>query len=104
MSIYYLLIQGSRRAKLFNPKLGMDALVVTPSVKRRLVSEQGVRVEQVQENAILSTQSKLSKTEMLSTNIPEIQRTNHRVLQLKAMGISDLLGFYRLWTHPQWRH
>ena len=32
---------------------------------------------------------------MLSTNIPEIQRTNlgNVVLQLKAMGINDLLGF-----------
>ena len=35
------------------------------------------------------------KNEMLSTNIPEIQRTNlgNVVIQLKAMGINDLLGF-----------
>ena len=34
-------------------------------------------------------------TEMLPTSIPEIQRTNlaNVVLQLKAMGINDLLGF-----------
>lgn len=32
---------------------------------------------------------------MLPTSIPEIQRTNlaNVVLQLKAMGINDLLGF-----------
>lgn len=32
---------------------------------------------------------------MLSTNVPEIQRTNlaSTVLQLKAMGINDLLSF-----------
>ena len=32
---------------------------------------------------------------MLPTNVPEIQRTNlaSTVLQLKAMGINDLLGF-----------
>lgn len=32
---------------------------------------------------------------MLPTNVPEIQRTNlaATVLQLKAMGINDLLGF-----------
>lgn len=35
------------------------------------------------------------KNEMLSTTIPEIQRANLAavVLQLKAMGINDLLGF-----------
>lgn len=34
-------------------------------------------------------------TEMLPTSVPEIQRTNlaNVVLQLKAMGINDLLGF-----------
>lgn len=32
---------------------------------------------------------------MLATNVPEIQRTNlaSTVLQLKAMGINDLLSF-----------
>ena len=32
---------------------------------------------------------------MLATNVPDIQRTNlaATVLQLKAMGINDLLGF-----------
>lgn len=35
------------------------------------------------------------RDEMLSTNVPEIQRTNlaSTVLQLKAMGINDLLSF-----------
>ena len=35
------------------------------------------------------------KTEMLPSSVPEIQRTNlgNVVLQLKAMGINDLIGF-----------
>lgn len=36
-----------------------------------------------------------SRDEMLPTSVPDIQRTNlaSTVLQLKAMGINDLLGF-----------
>ena len=35
------------------------------------------------------------KNEMLATNVPEIQRTNlgNTVLQMKAMGVNDLLHF-----------
>lgn len=35
------------------------------------------------------------RDEMLPTSVPDIQRTNlaSTVLQLKAMGINDLLGF-----------
>lgn len=35
------------------------------------------------------------RDEMMATNVPEIQRTNlaSTVLQLKAMGINDLLSF-----------
>ena len=35
------------------------------------------------------------RDEMLSTNVPEIQRTNlaQTILELKAMGVNDLISF-----------
>jgi len=40
------------------------------------------------------------RDEMLSTNVPEIQRTNlaQTILELKAMGINDLISFD--WMDP----
>lgn len=93
--IYYVVDPGFSKQKAFNPKLGMDSLVVTP-ISQASARQRAGRAGRTGPGKCfrLYTESAY-KTEMLPTNIPEIQRTNlgNVVLQLKAMGINDLLGF-----------
>ncbi|KAI6242764.1 RNA helicase [Aphelenchoides fujianensis] len=74
--IYYVVDPGFVKQKIYNPKSGMDSLVVTP------ISQ-------------AAAQQRSGTDEMLPSPIPEIQRTNlaATLLQLKAMGINNLLEF-----------
>ena len=93
--IYYVVDPGFAKIKTFNPKLGMDSLVVSPisqaSAKQRAGragrTGPGKCFRLYTENAF--------KYEMLASSVPEIQRTNlaNTVLSLKAMGINDLFAF-----------
>ena len=93
--IVYVVDPGFSKQKSFSPKTGMDSLTVTPisqaSAKQRMGragrTGPGVCYRLYTEKAFL--------TEMLPTTIPEIQRANLSsvVLQMKAMGINDLLHF-----------
>ena len=93
--IYYVVDPGFCKQNVFNPKLFMDSLVITPisqaSARQRTGragrTGPGVCYRLYTEHAFLN--------EMLPSSIPEIQRTNlgNVVLQLKAMGINDLIGF-----------
>lgn len=93
--IYYVVDPGFSKQKAFNPKLGMDSLVVTP-ISQASARQRAGRAGRTGPGKCYRLYTEHAfKTEMLSTNIPEIQRTNlgNVVLQLKAMGINDLLGF-----------
>lgn len=93
--IYYVVDPGFCKQNVYNPKLGMDSLVVTPisSASARQRAGRAGRTGPGKCYRLYTEAAYL--TEMLSTSIPEIQRTNlaNVVLQLKAMGINDLLGF-----------
>lgn len=93
--IYYVVDPGFSKQKAFNAKLGMDSLVVTP-ISQASARQRAGRAGRTGPGKCYRLYTELAfKTEMLPTNIPEIQRTNlgNVVLQLKAMGINDLLGF-----------
>jgi ATP-dependent RNA helicase DHX8/PRP22 len=93
--IYYVVDPGFSKQKAFNAKLGMDSLVVTP-ISQASARQRAGRAGRTGPGKCYRLYTEHAfKTEMLSTNIPEIQRTNlgNVVLQLKAMGINDLLGF-----------
>jgi len=93
--IYYVVDPGFSKQKAFNPKLGMDSLVVTP-ISQASARQRAGRAGRTGPGKCYRLYTEQAyKTEMLPTNIPEIQRTNlgNTVLQLKAMGINDLLGF-----------
>lgn len=93
--IYYVVDPGFSKQKAFNPKLGMDSLVVTP-ISQASARQRAGRAGRTGPGKCYRLYTEHAfKTEMLPTNIPEIQRTNlgNVVLQLKAMGINDLLGF-----------
>lgn len=93
--IYYVVDPGFSKQKAFNAKLGMDSLVVTP-ISQASARQRAGRAGRTGPGKCYRLYTEMAyRNEMLPTNIPEIQRTNlgNVVLQLKAMGINDLLGF-----------
>jgi ATP-dependent RNA helicase DHX8/PRP22 len=93
--IYYVVDPGFAKQNVFNPKLGMDSLVITP-ISQASAKQRAGRAGRTGPGKCFRLYTEQAfKTEMLPTNIPEIQRTNlgNIVLQLKAMGINDLLSF-----------
>jgi ATP-dependent RNA helicase DHX8/PRP22 len=93
--IYYVIDPGFCKQKVFNSKLGMDSLVVCP-ISQASARQRAGRAGRTGPGKCyrLYTEQAYSN-EMLPSSIPEIQRTNlaNVVLQLKAMGINDLLHF-----------
>ena len=103
--IYYVVDPGFSKQKAFNAKLGMDSLVVTP-IPQASARQRAGRAGRTGSGKCYRLYTEIAyKNEMLSTNIPKIQRTNlgNVVLQLKAMGINDLFGFdFIVYTLVQW--
>jgi len=94
---------GFVKQKVYNAKMSMDSLVVTP-ISQASANQRAGRAGRTGPGKCfrLYTESAY-KNEMMPTSIPEIQRTNlgNTVLTLKAMGINDLLGFDFLDPPPQ---
>jgi len=93
--IYYVVDPGFCKQKAFNPKLAMDSLVVTPISQASARQRSGRAGRTGPGKCYRLYTENAFRTEMLPTSIPEIQRTNlgNVVLQLKAMGINDLIRF-----------
>jgi ATP-dependent RNA helicase DHX8/PRP22 len=101
--IYYVVDPGFAKQKCYNPKIGMDSLVVAP-ISQAAARQRAGRAGRTGPGKCyrLYTESAY-KNEMLPTSVPEIQRTNlgNTVLTLKAMGINDLLNFDFMDPPPQ---
>ncbi|CAF0710967.1 unnamed protein product [Brachionus calyciflorus] len=93
--IYYVVDPGFVKQKVFNAKTGMDSLVVTPISQAQAKQRAGRAGRTGPGKCYRLYTERAYRDEMLSTNVPEIQRTNlaSTVLSLKAMGINDLLSF-----------
>eukprot|EP00735_Rhodelphis_limneticus_P008596 TRINITY_DN216_c0_g1::TRINITY_DN216_c0_g1_i1::g.1602::m.1602 TRINITY_DN216_c0_g1::TRINITY_DN216_c0_g1_i1::g.1602 ORF type:complete len:1212 (-),score=306.99,sp/Q54F05/DHX8_DICDI/62.60/0.0,OB_NTP_bind/PF07717.11/8e-30,HA2/PF04408.18/4.1e-30,Helicase_C/PF00271.26/2.3e-11,S1/PF00575.18/1.9e-10,DEAD/PF00270.24/6.7e-07,AAA_22/PF13401.1/0.0002,T2SE/PF00437.15/0.00029,AAA_19/PF13245.1/0.003,DUF1308/PF07000.6/0.015,MIP-T3/PF10243.4/0.031,Flavi_DEAD/PF07652.9/0.042,AAA/PF00004.24/1.6,AAA/PF00004.24/1.3e+ len=93
--IYYVIDPGFAKQKVYNPKLGMDSLVVAP-ISKASARQRAGRAGRTGPGKCyrLYTESAF-ENEMLSNSVPEIQRTNmgNTVLMLKALGINDLIHF-----------
>uniref|UniRef100_A0A7S3ZC24 RNA helicase n=1 Tax=Lotharella globosa TaxID=91324 RepID=A0A7S3ZC24_9EUKA len=93
--IFYVVDPGFCKQNVYNSKLGMDSLVVTP-ISQASANQRSGRAGRTGPGKCfrLYTESAF-KNEMLPSNTPEIQRANlgNIVLTLKAMGINDMLGF-----------
>ena len=93
--IYYVVDPGFSKIKVYNPKLGMDSLIVAP-ISQASAQQRAGRAGRTGPGKCyrLYTESAFN-SEMLPTSVPEIQRTNlaNTILLLKAMGIHDLLNF-----------
>ena len=93
--IYYVVDPGFVKQKCFNPKLGMDALVVTPISQSQARQRAGRAGRTGPGKCYRLYTEHAFRNEMLVNSVPEIQRTNlaTTVLMLKALGINDLLHF-----------
>ncbi len=93
--IYYVIDPGFVKQNAYDPKLGMDSLVVTPISQAQAKQRAGRAGRTGPGKAFRLYTEAAFQSEMLPTSIPEIQRQNlsHTILMLKAMGINDLLHF-----------
>jgi len=93
--IMYVVDPGFVKQKVYNSKTGMDSLVVTP-ISQAQAKQRGGRAGRTGPGKSYRLYTERAyRDEMLPTPVPEIQRTNlaSTLLQLKAMGINDLIGF-----------
>ena len=93
--IYYVIDAGFCKIKAFNPKLGMDSLMVAPISQSSAEQRKGRAGRTGPGKCYRLYTYEAFMNEMNTTTIPEIQRTNlsNTVLMLKAMGINNLLEF-----------
>lgn len=93
--IFYVIDPGFVKQNCYDPKLGMDSLLVVP-ISQAAARQRAGRAGRTGPGKCyrLYTEGAYAN-EMLPSTIPEIQRTNlaNTVLTLKAMGINDLLNF-----------
>jgi ATP-dependent RNA helicase DHX8/PRP22 len=93
--IVYVVDPGFVKQKAYDPKLGMDSLVVTP-ISQAQANQRAGRAGRTKPGKCFRLYTEAAyQSEMLPMTIPEIQRTNlsSTILTLKAMGINDLLHF-----------
>lgn len=93
--VYYVVDPGFVKQNAYDPKLGMDSLVVTP-ISQAQANQRAGRAGRTGPGKCFRLYTEAAyQSEMLPTTIPEIQRQNlaHTILMLKAMGINDLLHF-----------
>lgn len=93
--IYYVIDPGFVKQNAYDPKLGMDSLVVMP-ISQAQAKQRAGRAGRTGPGKCFRLYTEAAyQSEMLPTSIPEIQRQNlsHTILMLKAMGINDLLHF-----------
>lgn len=93
--IYYVVDPGFVKQNAYDPKLGMDSLIVTP-ISQAQANQRAGRAGRTGPGKCFRLYTEAAyQSEMLPTTIPEIQRQNlaNTILMLKAMGINDLLHF-----------
>lgn len=93
--IFYVIDPGFAKQNVYNPKQGLDSLVITP-ISQASAKQRAGRAGRTGPGKCyrLYTESAFHN-EMPPTSIPEIQRINlgTTTLNMKAMGINDLLSF-----------
>jgi pre-mRNA-splicing factor ATP-dependent RNA helicase DHX16 len=93
--IVYVIDSGLVKQTAFNPRSGMESLVITP-VSKASANQRAGRAGRVGPGKCFRLYTSWSfQHELDSDNIPEIQRTSLSsiVLMLKSLGINDLIHF-----------
>ncbi|CDU25540.1 probable ATP dependent RNA helicase [Sporisorium scitamineum] len=93
--IYYVVDPGFVKQNAYDPRLGMDSLVVTP-ISQAQARQRAGRAGRTGPGKCYRLYTEAAyRNEMLPNSIPDIQRQNlaSTILALKAMGINDLVNF-----------
>jgi len=93
--ICYVIDPGFAKQKSYNPKTGMESLLVTP-ISQAAANQRAGRSGRTQPGKCFRLYTAWSYQHELEPNtVPEIQRTNmgNVVLMLKSLGIDDLIHF-----------
>lgn len=101
--IMYVVDCGYSKLKLFNPRLGMDSLQITP-ISQANASQRSGRAGRTGKGTAYRLYTEMAfLNEMFPSTIPEIQRTNlaNTVLLLKSLGVKNLLEFDFMDPPPQ---
>lgn len=101
--ILYVIDPGYCKLKVFNPKIGMDALQIYPVSQASANQRKGRAGRTGPGQCYRLYTERQFKEELLATTVPEIQRTNlaNVVLLLKSLGVDDLLKFHFMDPPPQ---
>lgn len=93
--IRYVVDPGFAKQTVYNPKLGMNALITAP-ISQASARQRAGRAGRTAPGICYRLYTEDAyKNEMLPSSIPELQRSNlaNIVLTLKALGINDLIHF-----------
>lgn len=101
--ILYVIDSGYVKMKVYNPKMGMDALTVFPE-SQAAANQRSGRAGRTGPGTCWRLFTEMAfRGEMLTTTVPEIQRTNlaNVVLLLKSLNVDDLMSFDFMDPPPQ---
>ncbi|KZT58418.1 P-loop containing nucleoside triphosphate hydrolase protein [Calocera cornea HHB12733] len=101
--ILYVVDSGYSKLKVYNPKVGMDALQITPISQANANQRMG-RAGRTGNGWCYRLYTEMAyRNELFANTIPEIQRTNlaNTVLLLKSLGVKNLLEFDFMDPPPQ---
>ncbi|GMS91156.1 hypothetical protein PENTCL1PPCAC_13331, partial [Pristionchus entomophagus] len=101
--ILFVIDPGYCKLKVYNPRIGMDALQIFP-VSQASANQRSGRAGRTGPGICYRLYTERQyKEEMLRATVPEIQRTNlaNVVLLLKSLGVDDLLSFHFMDAPPQ---
>ena len=101
--IRYVIDTGFCKLKVYNPRIGMDALQITPISQANANQRSGRAGRTGPGTCYRLYTDTIYREDLLENNIPEIQRTNlaNVVLLLKSLNISNLLEFEFMDPPPQ---
>ena len=93
--IMYVVDCGFSKLKVYNPRMGMDTLQITPISQANASQRAGRAGRTGPGKAFHLYTERAFRDEFYIATIPEIQRTNlaNTVLLLKSLGVKDLLDF-----------
>ncbi|KAL6950918.1 hypothetical protein ACO0QE_000200 [Hanseniaspora vineae] len=93
--IHYVVDPGFSKVNTYNPRLGIEQLIVTPISQAQANQRKGRAGRTGPGKCYRLYTESAFLNEMLPSTVPDIKRQNlsNTILLLKAMGISDLLSF-----------
>lgn len=101
--IMFVVDAGYSKLKVYNPRMGMDTLQITPISQANAGQRSGRAGRTGPGKAFRLYTEKAYQDELYIQTIPEIQRTNlaNTVLLIKSLGVKDLLDFDFMDPPPQ---